>query len=606
MQVELSRLAISGPVDGSTPRVVLKEICDCHGITWYDEYDSCDIIHSIVFTDCPSISLPIEENDYPLIGRFVNPFCTWNQEELADSFHFLFRYMEMDVPDLPNNDFTFGLQTPSEPDKINACILYRLCVVHDVILSPATTLEQMANVVSMIIKGESYSRSLLYNTIVQIPEKRKLIDLYVRLCELSGPSSKMVAVAAKSSFTFDFTDVSRATEEFKGRQSLMKRIVPATDSEAIVLAATLYKLDLSVTTNPICEYYRVVNNPILYKPEDSTLIKILEENPNYLNISYNFNPLLPIDLYTELDLKSMAKAEGFSNSDFERESPYALLQTAYLSSTFYHGRYHTIKNDNTPILYDTVTDLSPNFLICFGVKSEELIAFRYGELADFYMNEMVFLNPVSRHRENLHRIAIRKLKLLSQLINSNDTVDSMVEKRQLYNALLTVEVFNEDNLVKAKELYISYTNGDDDTKSEIRNIFSKLLNLAMFMRGWRGNEPMPIEIAIVEKADEAAVEKRVTEGIAELDTLCTTDIGGKVYDLPLLQYRGGEFMASVLDSEGQTIRDRLTIVKQGETAPTQNSCIRLSSNWLAASVYRYMEILRLPTPFQIDKLRRIS
>ena len=84
------------------------------------------------------------------------------------------------------------------------------------------------------------------------------------------------------------------------------------------------------------------------------------------------------------------------------------------------------------------------------------------------------------------------------------------------------------------------------------------------------------------------------------------EIGNQILDLPLLKISGGEFQPVASEESGKTIRGRLHIVKSGDDHATYDSCIRLSSNLLAITCWRYMEVLGMSTPFDIEMLREIS
>ena len=78
-----------------------------------------------------------------------------------------------------------------------------------------------------------------------------------------------------------------------------------------------------------------------------------------------------------------------------------------------------------------------------------------------------------------------------------------------------------------------------------------------------------------------------------------------ILGLPLLHYRG-EYIAASEHSMGLTITDRIRIVREGDSSNNVNSCIRLTSNWFATTAHRYMQVVGMPQPFNIEHLRSIS
>jgi len=63
------------------------------------------------------------------------------------------------------------------------------------------------------------------------------------------------------------------------------------------------------------------------------------------------------------------------------------------------------------------------------------------------------------------------------------------------------------------------------------------------------------------------------------------------------------FIRSTTASQGYTVAQRLEIVK---AAATDTACIRLSSNWLAATACYFLIACGLPAPFDPRHLTHIS
>jgi len=104
-----------------------------------------------------------------------------------------------------------------------------------------------------------------------------------------------------------------------------------------------------------------------------------------------------------------------------------------------------------------------------------------------------------------------------------------------------------------------------------------------------------------------SVDIKVTSSIQRFETLCSNlnHIGILIRNLPLLRYQG-VFNPSRSERDGLTIDDRLRIVKEGNNTGNMASCIRMTSNWLAASAYRYWVLIGEPAPFTVEELREIS
>jgi len=613
----LSRLNIVHTLNENTPICVLEEIALCHNLTFSrNNYDINEFISNVTRYPVGVIHNPIINEDFLIISRYVNPEVDWSESQLQIAFDYLKEWETGNIS-IPNH-FDYGLQTSFNPYSINACCLYKMCRYFDIPLNKNLSITDLAIICKIIKQGNSYGISILYNKITNI-DKYALINIYTyysnlqkeqypmdEIHELNRLEGGSIDEITQQELTYD--SIQECLTQFNNKQFLRGRINPKTYAEALVLAALNYRIDLSSAKNPIEEYYLLsgVNGELSkYTTKDYGIYEILQMNKYMLHLDYYFNPELPADLYDGDILTNMAKIEGFSRLDLDRESPYTLLQCAYMTSTFYHGKHLQMINEETPFYYDTVSNLDNEIVVCFGVKPQaELIAFRYGELSELFKNNKNFMNPITK--EMFPDIAIKKLKNLSNTIKQWDTDEHIKERRSLYIAIINTELFCNETMEKMRQLVEIYNCIDIIKKNSIRDAILKLFYLSMYMRGWTGSGPYPIEKAPVDNQIE--VDLLVTDGLIKFEEVCKDlgDIGGIIYELPLLKYQGSEFIASTDSRSGKTIGERIMIVKSGEDHDTYDSCIRLSSNLFAISSYRYMEILDMTLPFQIDKLREIS
>jgi len=310
----------------------------------------------------------------------------------------------------------------------------------------------------------------------------------------------------------------------------------------------------------------------------------------------------------------MAIREGYLPADINFANPYELLSMAYVSNTFHVGPQEGMLNAETPFSLDSIIELDPHVVVCYGSKAAAreigLIAFRYAELAEQFHYAKNFANPMRStypHTGDIFEAsAIRKLKVIANTAPPGESQEAMIERQRLANAILEVELFTDSNTQQYRVIYQAYVSADTSTKDRIREAITALFELAMFMRGWTGSGNYPIREAPVDNQDQ--VDIRVSQGISRFEELCRNlgDVGTIILNLPLLQYRAGIFSSSTESNQGRTIEERIQIVRLGDTTNNTNSCIRLTSNWLAASAYRYMQIIGISPPFDIELLRTIS
>ena len=117
--------------------------------------------------------------------------------------------------------------------------------------------------------------------------------------------------------------------------------------------------------------------------------------------------------------------------------------------------------------------------------------------------------------------------------------------------------------------------------------------------GWGGRRPPQPPPSGLEQVSGALMN-------TDLEISPEKSLSELILGLPLLKYADGKYIPIRSTKEGTSIRERLEIVKKGDEHPDYTSCIRLTSNILAVTAYRIMEVLGLPPKFDIRSLRSIS
>jgi len=612
--IHLSRTLITGIIDRDTPKVVLQEIAEVHGIPIPKTLDSDEtrdkFVNSLVRSgrDQPIISSQIS-TDISKIARFVNRRVEWPLDSLVEAFGILKIYMK-EAP-LPGANFPYGTQIPSNPERLNACVLYKLCKAQGLPLKYYHTIDQMAAAIKMLLQRESETR-----TFFRMQSGRIDVDVLPSLYLISCPHMKEFPLINEDSdeegasevvMVDCYEDIELSVATFDDHKQTLLRVIPRTIGEAIVLAAKNFKIDLTSCKAPIYEYINLRKNQSSWVPIDPEMKKSRQLNPLAFCMDVYFNPRIPYQLYDSEGLMRLAINEGYLSSDLRNEGAYSLLETSRLSPTFYHGIYPTISNKRTPIGWKSIRKLSPDCIICFGVLEEDLKAFTYDELSENIMHTKNFINPLDEEGHPFPQIALRKLKILSNVIRADESPEATQGRKNLSRAIELGELFTDAINVKIKDFYVFYEETSPENKVKIHKILNSFFRLAMFTRGWdpESDEIYPIEEALV--ANQHEVDVRVTQGISDFENICeNSELLGPIFlDLPLVRYRGG-WQISTSARDGTNIRERLAILKNGDEHSDQNSCMRLTSNWFAASAHRYMVIVGLDPPFDIEKLRAIS
>jgi hypothetical protein len=614
--VTLSRLNIVEDIDENTPELVLQEIALCHQLPSILCRAPQALIREVRNKPIGVVHNPPHPEDWKTIAYYVNPEQVWSLEQLEIAYEWL-RSWETNRA-LPNDGIAFGPQIPTVPTRCNVCVLYAICKRWGIKTCVSLTTNQLAIICEMISKNDDFSRAVLH-TVISNMDTRQMANLYTTILSIENDSDSSTDDSDStnsvepveqivSAGTLDLYPALQNSIKLMNNVVLLRlQLLPQNNADAIVLAALNFEMDISLSEKPVKEYQHLHRNPGNYCPQDPNLKIIHEFNSQLLSLNHAFNPHFPPELYNDNTIAEMCRSEGYTDLELEVESAYSCMQTAMMSNTFYHGRQLGLQNERTPFLYDELSTLPNEVVVCFGVKGlRDLLGFRYKELSEAFKFSGTFINPLSTNQDVFSIIALRKLKGLCKLIHTADTPETIAEREALYNTIISIELFLDNQQQRAQELYTSHQNANPELKVEIENSIWKLFELSMTMRGWLGQGDYPIERAPV--YDETMISLKVTEAMAAFENSCNKlgSLSLMILNLPLLKYSQGEFKMITNNTEGRTIAERLDIVKMGDSHNGWESCIRLSSNLLAVTSWRYMQILQMRLPFRLDRLREIS
>jgi len=611
-EVVLSRLNIVSKVDMDTPLCVLEEILDAHRVGHQKgvirENYRMEILNYIDKLQSIVVQPPFGLSQLRILTAYINTDkkLLWTKKKLFESLQFLQKFDKSSTVnlDMIDPDFEWGAQTPDNPNKLNACVLFKICQENGLQTQVQTTVEEMAHCVRFLKAGPDQIYQLL-NHFTQISTTHNIINSLI----LGNPSKSIIHdIPTEETLNYtslnQYIDITPYVNSLSTPLELVKIVHPMSITEAVALAALFFKKDISLSAYPISEYRRLQITYYGYIPYDDTLRKIHILNPLLLDLTKTFNPLFPEQYYRSEDLLQMAVQEGYTIEELHGVNVYETLQVSQLLDNFYPGIYPEIVNEETPVTLDEVSELNPGMIICYGVRRERLTAFNIEGLVDHFRIIKTFAHPtdvgVTFTPQN-----IKKLKCIaSDTLSGTETSQRL--KRELVAVIEEVEFLSDETLSKAKELYQCFQGSSEIVKQQIHRSIRELLHLSMYMRGWEGEGySFPIIEAPVD--DQLSVDMKVTESIQEFENLCSEleEIGNLIINLPLLRYQG-EFNPSYSERDGYTVGDRIRIVKRGDETGNIASCIRLTSNWLAASAYRYLTLIGEPPPFPVDELRYIS
>ncbi len=631
--VYLSYLQITDSLTSLTPNLVIHEIAEAHGIICdasrlTDGLYRLAIIHEIHSRTPPTIDLQnMTSEDYRYLARFVNPTCRWTVTTLQQALNTIKNYFSSKHFNSMVSDFITGRPTPKNPNSLSIIILYGVCLHYHLTIDPKDNLKSLAKKLRIYLDYQiDELRTNISTQLGKISYKSHLVNLLSLLnsylpvdtyyhgnCS-SEQQTKSAAMYYPIS-SIDFDEVDRAGKSIFADR-FKKRFVPRNRAEAIAYVALTYQIDLIRVKNTDEELRALQMKK--YHPIDSRLVERFNSQYSRLdspNLKLVFNPELPRSCYLPKYLRELARYEGFIPVDSDE---YGFLQQAYLSETFHHGKLPNIKDQETKLEWELVSSLSFHQLVCYGVRNQtshivsastEWHAYTYNELLFCFTQASVYLNPANIHNEPYSPLAVRKLLSLAEQPQYEDESKEDYQIRQaLAKRIHYIELVTNQLSPEAQKLLYIYQDKDKSSVHEIharkiKDLLYQLRDLGFYMRGWMGKEKLPVTRTNIK--DMTKVEIRVVDVLAEFEHNCLQagNVGQLILTLPLLEYKGKVFIPPQKKEDGLTIKDRLHIIKHGDSHYNENaSCIRVTSNRIVATAYRYLTILDLKPGFKIEDL----
>ena len=218
----------------------------------------------------------------------------------------------------------------------------------------------------------------------------------------------------------------------------------------------------------------------------------------------------------------------------------------------------------------------PHLYVLATPKDHEHLEFYSSEeLVSTFLYCQDFIDPKDS-KKKLTDVQVKRLSLVAD------------RDRILFDTIAQVTMYQSDAFKQAKVLY-------ELCPSELKSCVTSLLELAMYMRGWKGEGPYPLtSLETVGEVDKAKLTERLWALRQHLEN-DWKDLAG----LPLLSYFQGHWSTS---GETMTLLQRIMVVMGGEGP---QSCIRMNSNLFAWTAWFYlMEFYQTP-PFDLQSFREV-
>ena len=603
-EVALDRTSITGPISEDMPDLVLLEVARSGGISVHGNELDLRQRNSIIATyqrqQLPRVELPVSKSGMSRVALYVNESraLTWRSSELLASFEWLY-----DHPYLPTSKLLerlvihgFGNPTPSANQRLCGTLLYAWCKRLNISTRRDTEMREMYEGILHTITDARVVRSIFYHNIAM-----DNCDLLITMLNSQNLHNQGEEVAEYHS-----AELVPIFEKLQ-RQNVGQSYEPTTSKEAVVAAVLLHNFDLTWSKMPILDYFRLQNQ----QPLSSTLVnKIFTIYPRAYRPSHTFNPALPLCAYSPGNISTIARkslVQGMGNDEI-----YDGLVLDSMTDTFRNGLHPRITTLESHLGSTNFSEEPELKAISYGSLTNKMVAYEVGELCELFEHNRNFNNPAGgsfepRAISQLKSICSRKLAKHGR--NGNNLWS------RLQTAIEVVEHLQSGDEVETRELMQRYFTSTGEQRALIREVILKLQEAALYMRSWQGDpQPWPIRYAPPDY-DQDEVDRRVADSLHQMHTAISqgngqfTDGGwnlNELLKLPLLTWDGERFIRNRNSDHGMTIGGRLNIVQRGNAHENPNSCIRISSNVLMVTSYRYLSLMGATPDYNIRELQYIS
>lgn len=619
--IELNRILFIGELNASTPYIVVDEIAESLGIINKSKHpDSYSpLIKHLVNLKKWKVDLSnLTSFDYGKMSAYLNPTLEFTRKEILEGVTFLTQLVQA------GSKMEY---LPGQYPKIrDASILYGMI---------KRTPHPLPLNISYAELVEAYQ--FRHYSVEKIRQ-----GINFRLTNLQFYDAVKLYHQLKPDLNFPplTENLEEVGKELKVRKSKIPCLVPYTPNEAILIAAENYKINLRLALHPLVEFEKLLwlehdgylkyllvdkNNK---DPHQELIAKI---DPEFLDLKVMFDGFLPRCVYNKVQLMDLLKKLGITGErdpigSISLEHLYLKLQENLIYENFYLGKQVPSEKEKnhyaftelmfkqrgeltttTTITGEDVHDTEEEVLV-YGVKYQKFTPVTFTELSRHFDNANGYLNlfslplPNTNERQGGRNNVLFKPECIQRLRYLCGQKLDDPARMQCLTSLNRISILMEQGSGKAKELITFYGKANQELKQLLSNSLLLVRDLAMYMRGWKGEGSMDHAVKVAtHDENEEALNKRCNDALMRLEQQCHPMIG----NLPLVKYDEGKFILTTNPAVGLTIKQRLVIAASGYTVDA-NSCLRTSSNYFAASSYRYLVLLKINPGFNIDDLRYIG
>lgn len=600
----LNRISITGKLNETTPSCVVLEIAQAHNlvtslkISKFEE--NWSLIQDIQKYRTDKFEEPLNSSNLRYMAFYINrDSASWKKSSIVEAYNHMHNFDRNDL-----SKISYGQKTHENLYVYNNCMLYSLCKHHRIDTTWDMTAEQMLlslNRLNLQISNlQTQVLSLIYkankSTLINLLNSNMTLD-FTEEIKMLTPEKELPPIS-----NLEFDELKSSLTKFQDTRHLLKQIRPKTHSDAVILGALIYNLNLTESTIPHSEYLRLqeVSTVELYTPIDETFKNRYLKNPTWYDLSINWEPKLSF-IYDDSGLRKLCTHEGFEVEDYRNFGYESLLQISRISTNVYFGKSVYSDDEYTPINLDLINELHHSECLHLGnMESRKLITYTINELAMHFEQGKEFTNP-ENPSELLENRIVNKIRLYALNLNHS----------RMLEVIESVNMWKSFSNVFTDKLRTCYSEN-----SNIVDIFYEILNTGMYMRGWKvvsETYPMDSESTVNEENKLPEIEQNVSDAINRVFEKLKTYSESEqeiLQSLPLMKvaiHKGVKsFIMTPDEDDGKSMFHRLEIVLNGNVHKNTKSCIRLSSNILLISIYYYLVSLGINEPFDLSNLDYIT
>lgn len=412
--------------------------------------------------------------------------------------------------------------------------------------------------------------------------------------QLSSEASveDMLAAAFDKKTQIRWERVNSVWEALHDMRSLQEQVVPSSPEGALCLSAILYSYNIRHASN----HLRAFSN---LKAGSSTALArefTSDTHPLVRDLTVTFDTKLPDSVYSHRALEQLCAVYGVRKRS-SKDDMLARLKTAATCERFYP---FCLRESSTPVM---LLDVSPETrdidLISYGVLEgpdssvdpKDTISISVAELEGALMHTQSVQNIFTKEgvfsAENMGQLSsIIHLGLWS---GYPDPLPAEFEpaRQKLERAIALATEKNET----VEDLMTSVS------QTQMIAFIEKLLDLAMIMRGWDGQGE---RLSVDQRTSGVDPENNELIYVKLVEIMDPLFENRRCLELPLYEYRSGNFVECRSKEVGRTIRRRLEIVSENKG---ESACIRVTSNLLLVSAYHFSILWKVHAPFVLADLK---